>query len=1031
MIDIINKVKGYITTKNETIMQDYKLKLSDYFTDKREINNILHKRIFYNRFKYILSIYFSNDFKIIFLVVFIITILAILLKTNGLKNDEIQNLIMINAGIGTIIISLSIFIATTLNDKSEPEKGRILLSRSNVLGLMISEVLIFLLLLCLPHWIIILPIIFIAIYSVFSFYRIIEIMTSYYKMEDEKKELLFKLIIKNFLNIDLFQEYKQKGKEKLIEISEKNQLFELNEYKSYNRNEYICIKAQQKGFVIDINVRRLIKFIKELSRFTIDSKLAREDIENITPDSQAIKKQICFLRSSYFDEINEDSDIIVLKRDQLRNDLTKNQIEYIEEYARSIFEIGSVDDYVDQIKTEMSRIKHRCVKAIQEIQYDEMKLNIKFYIELYEKLREESNFKNISKNICNMSTDWIVNDINEIFSQIIKNNNIEIIIEITGLMQSLAIKSLDYKDMYLFDNFLSFTRKLYDFSYEKEKSGKNRDAIILLDRSWRYPDELIKYFIIPKVRKGDISVNEFKNYIQNTFSFFNKILKSSFDKNKINDFKRFLNKIEELLSDIGMNYNNVEIDSISDIKLFINKNKQMIYFGLSSWILNKMKIESDTIKHEEINEFYSCITKKIANNINDLTNVYMNIIETESNNKGYYREWFSWEMEEKENGRVHRIDFRDKLSEFYIIHSLCLLKSMREEGIDIIKLHYNLDFIFNINSENGLIQILNEIKCNSEKWAFILDDERIKKVEKFKEILKNYIEKQEEYEKQQKREKHISEKKVKEFKRKFVEGFNSSSRIRNIMKNEKLYEDRTNEIGTGLIKEIGINTIAEKAMFFEKWHINYVFLGGEGSGLGTLENEIIVNEVRKECEKHLKFIFNVNKLDNLLSKMVGDKDWSNVFIIVVGDAINKFLYTNGIYHQGYIPQWRTELMNDEEIYKFNNHDIPLFHIITQNRNYSNIFVLNKLKLGKLIQYKPTIDSKRVEKIKDILYMDVQEYTINNELREKLINEAPEWLRNKGNSEKQKDYLNEKVLIEIYERFKFEIHEKFEGFISTE
>ncbi len=71
-----------------------------------------------------------------------------------------------------------------------------------------------------------------------------------------------------------------------------------------------------------------------------------------------------------------------------------------------------------------------------------------------------------------------------------------------------------------------------------------------------------------------------------------------------------------------------------------------------------------------------------------------------------------------------------------------------------------------------------------------------------------------------------------------------------------------------------------------------------------------------------------------------------------------------------------------------------------------------------MQYSPIDKDDDKKLLKDIFYMDVQELSSDEKMMEKIIKEKSSWLVKKGNEEEQRKYLQERVIINIYESFEY-------------
>lgn len=88
-------------------------------------------------------------------------------------------------------------------------------------------------------------------------------------------------------------------------------------------------------------------------------------------------------------------------------------------------------------------------------------------------------------------------------------------------------------------------------------------------------------------------------------------------------------------------------------------------------------------------------------------------------------------------------------------------------------------------------------------------------------------------------------------------------------------------------------------------------------------------------------------------------------------------------------------------------------------------VLNKSKLGKLVQYSPISEEKDKKLIKGIFSMNIISFKENQEVLQKVLRESPELFEELSDEDKQKE-LEESVLVDIYEKFEYD-SEVFEGY----
>ncbi len=115
-------------------------------------------------------------------------------------------------------------------------------------------------------------------------------------------------------------------------------------------------------------------------------------------------------------------------------------------------------------------------------------------------------------------------------------------------------------------------------------------------------------------------------------------------------------------------------------------------------------------------------------------------------------------------------------------------------------------------------------------------------------------------------------------------------------------------------------------------------------------------------------------------------------------------------------------------YKINEENIPAFERYFQNDNEKIVMFIDTSKLGKFIQYSPLNEGNKEEFVKDIFHMNIQAFSENIELMNNVLNNPPDWLVDVGDKDKQREHLEEKVLIEVSEKFELSKSQEFEGYL---
>lgn len=950
--------------------------------------------------------------------------------------DNYNNLISIHAGIGAVLIGLAFFVAQSLIDKNDPDKGRVLLYKSYFFPLLTAEILIFLML----AWgnvniFAVIPIIILALFTIYFLGSTINILIKDHEMETAKKNMFFAILKNNFLKI-LDQEITKKiGRNELYKTSEiiekdTNGLVTITPSFYDDGSKYISIIADKSGVVTDISFKDLEKFIAEIRKIGRRHKSKKYNLNTpeTTKQSYPINKQdtIVFIRPQFLCHTsNISSELIKIKEDLFEEDHKTKDLENLKKLASKIFTIQKLPEIEKEASLEISKIKDRCLKAINNQETGELSKIVNFYIELTKEFfsyidlygtgvssehaeKESPYFFERLKPI-----EWLSRDIREIFEKGIQSKDINVIREVTYLPIRLANEAIENKNYLVFQEFIYFPELLYSYAYD-QKNTNEKISSFMFDSTWRYLKELSDYNLESKLRNSKDNKKEFTNFAVIILGVFQNLIKASFDNKDEENFNLFIEKTNILFHKLtlGKRRNSIELEIFDEL----NKSKKEIFFTLSSWIL--FKLEDD----KSLQRYFNKIIINVDTDIHDLTNTFLQLYN--------YDHWCHnklsiWEKEGVYEETIQTIKAKEKLEKLYAVQSLKAIQSKNNQEIEDIELPHTRELAFLAEGTRDLQKILDDIKTNTDNWKFVFNNQ-IPKVDNFKKLLEKAKKAQDEADLQRKREATVSPKKVEEFKKNVVKNFYESHGIRNVLNYYGLVFDKSNEIYEGKIKKMGINTMFDKAPFFDesvKWHVH--FMGDDngfdfGRSLINRENIEIVEKIQKELTSINKDEFN---------KELANIDQSNIFIISLNEASWKF-FEETKKSKDYIPKWqlKTNKYPDEiaGIYKFKDKKIPVYEIY-DNSNSKAILVLNKKHLGKILQYSPLDKDDSIDLQQDIFYMDIGIFTDDSNSMQKFLDNPPDWLTKIGDEESQKNHLKERVIINIFERFEFQLDNNIQGF----
>ncbi len=947
------------------------------------------------------------------------------------SDNHYQGLIAVYSSVGAVLVGLVFFVAHLAaqeRKKIGSYKGFIIFRRSRIFPLLLAYILFaFLFIFGSVNALSIISIFLIGIFTLYSLYKTFSLFFDDFELRKEEKEVSFRRLNTSFLKVLDLEIKKLIGDNQLRNLAKDYDNFvEVTPFSPVNKQNYTPIKAKKSGVFTDLNLRVFRKLLTKLKEIDPPEK----EIATMGSQSQNTlsgprrRDPYCYLSPRFFSDTKEVNDVLLWVRNDLIAD--EKSAKEVKEFVHQAFSITSLNFDLEHSRNDIRKLKLLSLDLVRDQRSDELGEVLNNYTKLIEDFYSyldpygggfsEKQARDMSMEIFFGGLKpiaWISEDVREIFERGIESDNREVIKEVGYLPVRLMRYAIDYKDHLIFQQFQYYPFRLYKASLNAKKAGKDEIATFLFDRSWRYLKEIADYYLEPKLKKEeDYPTEEVRNFASAILKIFQGLLKNAFEERDSDSFKTYLSTTNGLFRhlDITDRYENEEIQQIAD---FLKNKKEEMLFGLASWIFYKFYQNKED---EIIKQFYGVIQGSTPSKIEELTNVFSRIHSFEVED---FWGWDNWEMSEKGEGQVHSIQILEKLERFYAVKALFLLAGKAEEEIEKIELPHSKDLAYLVEGTRDLVKTLDDVKANPDNWKFVLNDNAINKVDSFKTLLTKAKEAQEQEEVELKREQTISQKRVQEFKKEVLKTFYEGANMRDIFaKHFNTYEDKIKE-KTDKKDRFGINIVDDKASFFDEWHVHYVGWGENyGRDLASGESSYLLDDIAKDCEEILKkdFEATLEKFDNP----------DDIVIFATNIAFWRFFEDS----KNFKSKWHRDIKQLEVKgfggwYDFNGKLIPVFEIYHRKID-KQILILNKSNIGRLAQLSPLNEGEKEESVEDIFYMDIQAFSKNEELMEEFIKKPPEWLKKIGNEQKQREHLQERVRIQIFERFEYNKPEDFEG-----
>jgi hypothetical protein len=983
-------------------------------------------------------------------------------------DNHYQNLIAVHAGIGAIIFSLVIFIAETLRDSESKDKARVLLKESLLFPLTISEILVFFGFLWLKvGWLIVLPIVFVGLFSIFSISRLLLTLLSPSRYS-RKRLQLFKDRIRRSISLAIKQRF---GNNILLESLGQDKIeLEYSWLSKKDERDYHIFYASKHGTVIDIRLDKLDEFAKRVEEESNKKGLSFYQKKPIVPASSSEDdtgsdetknyKQAKgrYILKKYQDPVNQEyRGILAIARDLI----SEEALPELRVLAQRIFEIKKVDNsFSEEIIAELEGLKDPFLRAITEGQLTKVKSFKQDYLALAETFLELLNqcgggytYEQAKKEVWDEWSEirWLKDSVREMVIKSAQSQDREVMREVFFLPMNIAVEAVKNKDHYLFRGFIWFPILVYDLALQQDKEDLRE---FMIERSLRYLEETNRFHI--EYHFGDLDTEtDFKqhgDFAVEVYRIFLALLKDSFEKRDFKNFDKFLSKLLDLNEHFdpeddhpGVENLRWEIEraegeakKVLEEKLRLQtlkikarheitiRRKELV-FGLASWILKKHRNDSNPI----LKKFFERIQSTLPSDLSELTSVFDSVHSFETATFWGFDDWGMIA-----DGRAHSIDVHSGPERLYAISSLKLLRRKNPDQIHAIHLPHSRNLSYLADANSNLMKLLDEIAANPQNWVALLSNIEIAQIPHLKALLSQSKRDQEVADEEMIRDQTFSPVKITEFYKNFKEGYRERSTLRLLAEKFGIIEDKSeSQELRPEISWIGYNQLDSKEGFFENWHVHYLDWGKQyGEGIANGENQTIFEDIANALTDSIEI--EPKEFVSTITQRLHGQDVSDLIALGFRDFEFGEVYRRS---DVFVPEWQArgenKLSGYEGIpfymgyFKAGNGNLPVFRIGTRKLALRNTVIVVSLKdIGRWEQLPPINKPEDKPNQKGVFMLKISDLNLDDEVRNKILQQNPPWLQEHENPE---NYLRHKALIIAYEKFIFSILDPTKGFrIST-
>lgn len=770
-----------------------------------------------------------------------------------------------------------------------------------------------------------------------------------------------------------------------------------------SRESYYFIEGNDYGKLIDVNLESLKDFTDWVNKNIYINEQFAEQHNDSSITIPKNKKDFIYLLKLYGQDLPEKS---IISKDNRFIIALDNDFPYkreAQDKIKYIFKFDNKNESAsEKLQLFLDDTKSSLIKSIEKQNSVEVDSLIRVYlnfVELFlEKLHEfGANYSSdlAIKERTNIFDSWqelknIDFDLQEILDLASGSKNQNILSSALYLPIAIATRSIAAKDHLLFQQFINFIIRIYYLSQNCNPKFKD----FILDRSWRYLQEVCKYHLEPEIEncKNDEDVNFISGYIFYTIKIFQDLLKSTIESE--NEFELIFNNLKDIFSGVDYSHNN-------ELNKKIKKHKNLVIFAIGSFLFKKEKYQIN-----ENNSFIRLIKGFLPKNITDLFKILIDAHKVEE--RDFYG-WNSWEI--IPDGQARFIDTIGKFNKFFCYLALDLLEETSPQKIEKSQINIPSEFS-NQSIFNDLVKTIDDSSDSEQKkkLKILIDDAKSQSISNERQFLASIHL----YNGEEKEE-------VEKFKEKVKERFYQSSILRNLLIKNNSYEDKVNKKDVN-IDSFGYHQIYEKYLFIKNWHVHCSgFDESLAEGMSNSEEKIVVDKIAKLIPPKK------STSNNLKSEILDClKQINNPLIIWSIDYDLKNRCFGDEFINPYQPDFREKFKNLKGLQgaiKNKGNLIPVINIY-QSQTTNRIIIIDMKDSIKWTQYSPIRDSDNSKDLFDIFKFSILDLKIENEIRQKILDQNPDWLKNETDKEL---YLKTKALIDFYQKFEIKIIDKTKVF----
>lgn len=639
---------------------------------------------------------------------------------------------------------------------------------------------------------------------------------------------------------------------------------------------------------------------------------------------------------------------------------------------------------------------------------------------------------------------WLLTDLRELIIIAVNAGNTDALATIGFLPFAIAIRAVQVRDHYLFQQFYQFASLLYVLAKEQPPESPVRER--LTEHSWRWPKEVAEFYVARELSSKSVLapvLEQLRGFATYSLRVFQDVMRLMADNRDVKAFETAAREFRRLFSTFredklqpsvavlrmqrdqtqseaqraGIDAQIARVEKRNQIAEFLDMAVDEIFLALGGRLLAQRVADP---QDEAIERLLSMIKGSLPRTIESLAAVFAEASDWRTSDLWG---WDQWDL--VMDGRAHYVDKHSKLNQVFSVRSLEMLAAMSPEARAAVRLPLSNSLAEMARETNaqGLLATLAGMEQDPERWQPVLSEAARACIPVLRDRLVEVWDGEQAQKAERTRNAVLDTKKFKEFREELTRNFVEGARLRALLRAKNVIEMKLNEHPGRPVRSLGFNQVDDKDAFIAQEHTSYAGWGrAYGEGLARGEDSTAYAELIKQAGTK-RNIFAGDTFGAISRATKESKIKDAVVLQSLGFPTENSEIRS---HRAFLPSydrsleaspWR-EFNGFMGVLSIDGRQIPIFDAFADSVESQNkVLVMDAQRFIRWRQYAPDDAPEDRDHIYGELLIRVIDLNENREQREAIIAEHPPWLATEADPSA---HLRTRVLVNVYEKFRIEI-----------